>query len=428
MVSVAMTSLVASLFIFSPCLASLSVTECIGEECARTETPEEASPSSEDANILLQGRASLRTMQVEAPSIGRTEALLQRVQTMVHTIPPDHRNEQVLDLIKSMINDITLELMENHHYGQTQLDERHNEFNTCFEDINGTISYLAMKKQYRDDSEDNHRACRSEEGLDLDDKTSVCGALNDFITITVFPTIPDSPTVNAALRAALRRLKTLAIEFENKDLACNQSSSRHALKAQECFSLQEKTEMSFCGYRREALVHIGLHNTCHNDMSRRYNTSKQELQHQVTLWKHEYTTLKKIECYLDVWLGDGNLSTVNVDGISSCESASIDTAPLDIFYYDPLRAPYDFNVSSDIAPPLPMEEGWFEDNYAGLPGTTEQQHNWTANIPAMTGGQSALDWCRGMEYANQTADWYSTVIPINYPYSVPVPNRATVSN
>jgi len=50
----------------------------------------------------------------------------------------------------------------------------------------------------------------------------------------------------------------------------------------------------------------------------------------VEKWKVEWSALKKIECYTDVWLKDSNAKSVDSEQLKICESSTIDTKSMHI--------------------------------------------------------------------------------------------------
>merc|ERR1719311_2051857 len=48
--------------------------------------------------------------------------------------------------------------------------------------------------------------------------------------------------------------------------------------------------------------------------------------------KTEYTAIKKILCYLNVWLSDSNTSTANQTILEACNMSAVDTSPMDVSY------------------------------------------------------------------------------------------------
>ena len=52
---------------------------------------------------------------------------------------------------------------------------------------------------------------------------------------------------------------------------------------------------------------------CYESAHKSYASIVGESKERLNIWKHEYVAIKKILCYLDVWLHDGNSSTVKGD-------------------------------------------------------------------------------------------------------------------
>jgi hypothetical protein len=55
----------------------------------------------------------------------------------------------------------------------------------------------------------------------------------------------------------------------------------------------------------------------------------------VAKWTVEYAALKKIECYVDVWLSDNDVNTVSQDKFESCKGSDIDTSPMNVDFGTP---------------------------------------------------------------------------------------------
>ncbi len=68
-----------------------------------------------------------------------------------------------------------------------------------------------------------------------------------------------------------------------------------------------------------------------------YNGHVSNAKELVKKWKVEYGALKKILCYVEVWLSDNNVKTASADQLQKCESSNIDTSPMDIDFGTPAK-------------------------------------------------------------------------------------------
>jgi hypothetical protein len=295
-----------------------------------------------DASTLLQSQAktvSRHTSEGNAGSkqanrlseFGGLEPMLQFVESLQHVTPPE-RNMTQLNTIKDIVTGILLPGLESAQaFGQEQLDESKDRIDSCIETADATMVTVYAKGNTSSQGETTHADCRALEEVDRSDMETKCSALQAFVDDETFPEIPEPPAVEA-LRPVMKRFKSLASVFETKDSECNSSTATHTAKVTECDGDQDQYEDDFCLYRQALLATDAAYTTCNNTENSSHNSLVTQIEEKVINWKAEYKAIKKILCYLDVWLHDGNLSTVNTALASSCESNDIDTSAMDIVY------------------------------------------------------------------------------------------------
>ena len=54
-------------------------------------------------------------------------------------------------------------------------------------------------------------------------------------------------------------------------------------------------------------------------------------------WKVEYSALKKINCFLDVWLSDGDANTVSSEKLAACKATDADASIMNIDFGTPVK-------------------------------------------------------------------------------------------
>jgi hypothetical protein len=79
-------------------------------------------------------------------------------------------------------------------------------------------------------------------------------------------------------------------------------------------------------------------------------------------WKAEYIAIKKIDCFLGVWLSDGNVKTIDKAKISKCNGSAVDTSPIHVNY--PV-IPEETVVSLEPVEEYPGHDA-FPDRYSSL--------------------------------------------------------------
>jgi len=75
-------------------------------------------------------------------------------------------------------------------------------------------------------------------------------------------------------------------------------------------------------------------NDCYDAAVKSFNDHKTATETLIKKWKVEYAALKKISCYVDVWLNNGDANTVDANQLSTCESSNVDTSPMDIDFHN----------------------------------------------------------------------------------------------
>lgn len=316
-----------------------------------------------DASILLQSQTKIDSKQTAwlgKPS--DLEPMLQFVESMRTKDPPE-RDMSQLSTIKDILTETLLPGLESDHtFGQQQINASKNAIDQCITDAEAHMTNAYTYGNASETYENNHTVCRGEEKEDNDEMTLDCNDLNTFVTGAEFPPIPGTPDI-VTLRPILKKYKNLAIVFETKDAACNSSTTVHRDKVEYCDEAQSQFETAFCEYRQALLFADSEYTTCNNDKNSSHSTLVAVLEGKVIGWKAEYKAIKKILCYLDVWLHDGDENTVNTALATSCEDDSIDTSPMDISYPTVPSAKV-----INVAPvqEYPGSTNWQQDRYSAL--------------------------------------------------------------
>jgi hypothetical protein len=288
--------------------------------------------ASEDASTLLQSRSKIESKLTSDTWLGKPGDLtpmLQFVEKMA-TLSPPERNMSGLSFIWDIVNGTLLPgLVEAHAFGQQQIVASKDKVVECITDAETKMENVYTLGNTSSGLKTTVTECRSSEKDERENMTSLCDDLSDFVTNTVFPNIPDPADV-VALRPILKRYKTLATEFAAKDAACNSSSATHENEAGSCNTDQRQFESAFCQYRDALVAADSEYTTCNDRDNSSHQSLVQELQGKVINWKAEYKAIKKILCYLNVWLYDDNTSTVNT--AETCKTDEIDTTAMDIAY------------------------------------------------------------------------------------------------
>merc|ERR1719434_39457 len=74
---------------------------------------------------------------------------------------------------------------------------------------------------------------------------------------------------------------------------------------------------------------------CYVAAKKAYDDTVADTKELVKKWKTEYAAMKKIACFVDVWLGDENPNSVSADKFEKCKAHDVDTSPMNINYGTP---------------------------------------------------------------------------------------------
>merc|ERR1719498_860085 len=133
---------------------------------------------------------------------------------------------------------------------------------------------------------------------------------------------------------------------KEKAQTCKKAKHASAAAKEKCDPLQSQFEIGFCTWRVKLIDACDAQTTCYNDALQAYKNHKADTEELITQWKIEYVALKKISCYVDVWLSDGNAETVDDDQlqvncdqtcqIKKCQDLQPDSSAMEIDFKKPV--------------------------------------------------------------------------------------------
>ena len=80
-----------------------------------------------------------------------------------------------------------------------------------------------------------------------------------------------------------------------------------------------------------------LNDVCYTATRAAYDKSVESTTKLVAKWKVEYSALKKINCFLDVWLSDGDANTVSSEKLAACKATDADASVMNIDFGTPVK-------------------------------------------------------------------------------------------
>merc|ERR1719181_831825 len=111
--------------------------------------------------------------------------------------------------------------------------------------------------------------------------------------------------------------------------ACKTAEKEHEEHKASCDRNQAAFESAFCQWRTQLTDTCTALDQCYKDALAIHNKFVADTKVLEKQWKLEYTGLKKILCYTDVWLTDDTVSNENLD---TCQSTTVDTSPMNVVY------------------------------------------------------------------------------------------------
>jgi len=129
---------------------------------------------------------------------------------------------------------------------------------------------------------------------------------------------------------------------EDKQKICEKRKEDHRIKKAACDKLQSQFENGFCTWRTKLIDVCTEQETCYDAARNAYDAHVKSTQMLVQKWKVEYTALKKIICYVNVWFDKDNHATVaggedtdvEHEKLETCKSLKPDETRMDINFGD----------------------------------------------------------------------------------------------
>merc|ERR1719460_2054018 len=119
-------------------------------------------------------------------------------------------------------------------------------------------------------------------------------------------------------------------EFVKLDTACINATSVYDVHRSSCNMKQAQYELDFCTWNMIMMVSSGCHSHMYAHAVATYRSKEASTKVLVQKMKTEYTAIKKILCYVNVWLSDNNTSTANQTILEACNMSAVDTSSMDI--------------------------------------------------------------------------------------------------
>lgn len=326
----------------------------------------EASKVSTHAMIQRSSKSSTRN-HVSA----KTKNLYSRVESLVSESiaskrPLGESERSALNTMKDLLTATMLPGIETGHKDDLAfVVAAKGALVKCDENFDSDMKTVDSKKGEVDAEDRKHVQCRGGEGTLKTKEERSNKSLTDFTASlrhggnSTPPSVPDD---DEDLDEYFRTLKLWAEtkQLENSDKREDFSTSvkMHDEKQKNCTGQQRTFELGYCSWYSLAESAVDGHETCVAEGGKAWNETKAAVLDDVEQRKAEYTTMKHIECLIDMLLTED----VTAGGIEACKK-DIDTSFLDI---TDLEKPKTKKPSRHQLKTKPGDAEWKKDEYANL--------------------------------------------------------------
>jgi predicted RNA-binding protein with PUA-like domain len=255
--------------------------------------------------------------------------MLNEIQELVQKGDPASRDKikQIMELVEQLFPNLETERDDE----KQKVDVNLAAIATCNKN---SITYQKDVKTHTEPVVGSDRAahatCREEEINKESNKNGRCGELDTWL----------ASVKNAPAKPAGRDAMVKWVEDENayycpkgpeataKDEACKQAEKEHAEHKAACDHKQFQFETTFCAWRTDLMYVCDSSSRCYEKAVDVYNQHRALAEKLVAKWKVEWKSLKKIRCYVDVWMN--NETTKMEDQYSKCQDLEPNAAVMEI--------------------------------------------------------------------------------------------------
>jgi hypothetical protein len=248
-------------------------------------------------------------------------------------LPGDQQKN--IEKIKTLVETAILpSLVKVRDDAETQLETLIAAIKVC--NTNGSVALAgtADVAGTTNSSRGKHVECRGTELQCLTNKTETCEDLTQFMTSIISPATKPTTTSPEEWDTYLKTMGDYYCPkyqiFEKKNRTCSEATATHTSTKANCDRQQVDFEGAFCTWQQVLTSVCEQHSNCYGAAVEAFKKRDATVREQIKTWKVEYTGLKKITCYIDIWMSDKNVETVNKKKLSECNAHKVDTSPMDI--------------------------------------------------------------------------------------------------
>jgi hypothetical protein len=252
-----------------------------------------------------------------------------------------HPNTTGIHSIKDMVSNITADLQVTRDTAAKEVKMNLEAIDECNSNAVRQITQIKSSSEKSVDTDrKEHAHCREMEKGKHARKVANCTDLDNFLLQLYVPAKePASKTNRDAMVSYVEKMNEyycpkgpIATELSE---ACLDAEAAHQEHKDVCDRSQATFESAFCTWRAQQVDACSTLSKCYDSAVTMYREHVATTKELVAKWKVEYSALKKILCYVQVWLSDNNVETANAEVLSKCGLSTVDTSVLDIAFGTP---------------------------------------------------------------------------------------------
>jgi len=254
--------------------------------------------------------------------------------------PPEGRNIKTIDDLAKKLEDA---LYATHKDAQAQVDENIARIEKCNTEQDDSMRHItATTKVQVGKHREEHAKCRNEEVDIFEDMEKKCNHLTAWLKETVQGTPKQEGSSDDEMVEYVGQMDSYWCPkgkvAREKQTVCEKRKRDHSKKKEACDKFQAIFETGFCSWRTKLIDVCNTHETCYDEAKNAYDAHVKSTKVLVQKWKIEYTALKKIICYVNVWfekddhatVAGGEDTDVERKRLDECKSLKPDDSKMDI--------------------------------------------------------------------------------------------------
>jgi len=271
------------------------------------------------------------------------QGLLSEVESMVDSgaTPDDDKIKTIDDLLDQLLP----VLMASRDTREEEVKANTEAVAKCNADQEAAIEKISSGiKKTTETKRQEHRDCRKEEeDVHHAHKVKTCKALTSYLT-EIEAKSPEQPQNTDDDDAMVEWVEAMSDNWcgqgtiaNEKEAACHKATKAHKDHKEKCDKIQDEFELSFCTWRTRLVDTCDAQKTCYDDAMKEYNSHKAETIELVKKWKVEFVALKKMSCYINVWLtakaeAFEKTSTATASKLEKCKALRPDETKMEVSF------------------------------------------------------------------------------------------------